>query len=252
MKFVKEPNLPINNVKYALCDSRIGDSIKKELNTLGCNPILLPVDNTLDVPISAHPDIHLFHSGDGGFITSNFYFEIFNSEIKNLGSKIDCEFFNNRRVEKEITKGYPSDVLLNVVEVGKYLIGNKSTASEMITTKKTSDFINVNQGYTKCSVCVVSDEAIITDDAGIYKAVKKYLDVLLISRGEIILEGYNYGFFGGSCGKISKDTLAFYGSVEQLSDFENINSFCRHHNVYCYSLSNCSLTDYGSLIPLLE
>ena len=252
MKFIEKPNLPRQKVKCVVCDSRIGDSIEKELNLLGCSILFVPSDNYLDYPISSHPDIHLYHSGDGNFITSGFFFKTFNGEIKKLVSTKDCEIFNNTKEVKKISRGYPNDVPLNVVKVGNCIIGNKDTASEIIMSFDYTAFINVKQGYTKCSVCVVSENAIITDDPGIYQQTKKLLDTLVVKRGEIVLNGYDYGFFGGTCGKISSDTLAFYGKVENFSEYDRISAFCRNHSVYCYSLSNSPLTDYGSLIPILE
>ena len=69
--------------------------------------------------------------------------------------------------------------------------------------------INVNQGYSGCSVCVINDSAIITDDESIFTAAQNFLnDVLLIQKGSIRLNGYNYGFIGGCCGKISKNKLS--------------------------------------------
>ena len=45
------------------------------------------------------------------------------------------------------------------------------------------EIINVKQGYAKCSICVVSDNAIITADKGIAKAaIQNRIDVLEITR----------------------------------------------------------------------
>lgn len=253
MKFIEKPYLPTTKAKCVICDSRVGDSIKNELRSLGCEIILVPTDSSIDVPISSHPDIHIFYCGNGDFITSSFYHDTLNKEINKYTDEIDCEIFNNKAGDGILRKGYPEDVLFNAVIVGNYLIANKETVSKDIQLKnKDKTLIEVKQGYTKCSVCVVSENAIITDDPGIYQSTKKFIDALLISRGDILLKGYNYGFFGGCCGKISNDTLAFYGCVEKLTEYDAISAFCRNHGVHCYSLSNDTLSDYGSLIPVLE
>ena len=43
------------------------------------------------------------------------------------------------------------------------------------------DIIDVKQGYTKCSLCPVRENAVITDDSGIEKALLKYLSLIHIS-----------------------------------------------------------------------
>ena len=113
--------------------------------------------------------------------------------------------------------------------------------------------INVNQGYTKCSVCAVSDKAFITDDKSIYKALKNAeYDVLEVEKGSVALDGYDYGFIGGACCKISKDVLAFFGNAKAHKCYEDIKAFCKNYNVDLLSLDNKRLCDIGSFIPIFE
>ena len=50
---------------------------------------------------------------------------------------------------------------------------------------------------------------VITEDTGIAAALseKTDIDVLLIEKGHVKLDGYPYGFFGGCCGLIENDLL---------------------------------------------
>ena len=87
----------------------------------------------------------------------------------------------------------------------------------------------------------------------IYKiCVANQIDVLKISVGDILLDGYAYGFIGGCCGLVSKDTLAFSGNVGLHRDFENMRDFTRNHHVELYSLTNEKLYDIGGILPIKE
>ena len=250
MNFLVNPNLPEKNVKYALCDSRVEETIVNELIKLGCSPVMVPYDESLSEPVSSHPDMHFFHYEQFFYVSRTFNktFSHFNNYIKD---SIDCEKINKVVIDKNLEKEYPYDVLLNSVAIGDYILCNdKTVCKEILLTD--AEKIFVKQGYTKCSVAVVDKNAIITDDCGIYNKVKNIIDALLVRRGEVMLNGYNYGFIGGSCGKISKNLLAFCGDIKNLRDYNNIINFCRNYNVECVSLSKSSLYDYGSIIPIIE
>lgn len=250
MNFIKRPNLPTKAVKYVVCDSRTESAVIKELKSLGINVIYVPESKHLQNPVSAHPDMHLFYVGNGSFYSSKEYCEIFTTQIEALN--IDCELFNNTAICGYLKENYPYDVPLNGVTVGEYLICNTKTIAEEILQGTSKKIISINQGYTKCSTCVVCESAIITDDPSIAKAVKGKIDVLYLEHSEIKLNGYNYGFIGGCSGKLSNDVLAFSGSIEKLSYGNTIKSFCSNHRVNCMSLSDSQLYDYGSILPIIE
>ncbi len=249
MNFISKPNLPEKSVKYAVIDSRVEKSMLLSLKVLGCDTIFVRKDNRLSEPIASHADLHIFHLGNSEFLTSGNFQKEFNDKL--CGIKSICEIFNNRRVERELKKEYPQDVFLNAVSVGDYIICNvKTVAKEILNTDKT--IIHTNQGYTKCSVAVVSDNAIITDDFDIYRKCKEKIDVCLVEKNSVMLNGYSYGFIGGSCGKIAKNKLAFFGDINKHKNAQTIIDFCNKYNVECVSLSDSPLYDYGSLIPIIE
>ena len=102
-------------------------------------------------------------------------------------------------------------------------------------------------------MAVVSDNAIITSDPGLYSlCLKNQIDVLRISPGYIELEGYDYGFIGGCCSLLAPDILAFSGAVEKHPDYQNIRSFCLNRHVFPVSLSGETLYDIGGMIQLKE
>ncbi|MDY2783839.1 MAG: hypothetical protein SOT80_10670, partial [Candidatus Pseudoruminococcus sp.] len=110
--------------------------------------------------------------------------------------------------------------------------------------------ISVKQGYARCSTAVVAESAVITSDSGIYKAcIENNIDVLKIENGYIEIEGYDYGFIGGSCGKLSNDILAFCGDIKAHKNYNNMKTFALNYGVNLISLSNKNLFDVGGFIP---
>ncbi|MBQ9673051.1 MAG: hypothetical protein IJV39_00305 [Ruminococcus sp.] len=239
------PNLPIDDIKLVVM-STINKKIKDRVEALGIRvistetlPMLLPFEQT-------HADMQFFHfSKDTLFILKECEYNSFN--FKNHFKKIII-------CEKEIGLKYPDNVLLNAVSIVDKIICNPNTIDSTIlklVNENNFKILKTKQGYTKCSTCIVSKNAIITSDKSIQKASKEYFDVLLIEPGNIDLPGTNYGFIGGCSFKLNKSTLAFTGNIKLHPNFEKIKSFCRNHNVYLQSLTNENLLDIGSIIPIL-
>ena len=233
--------------KTLVVDSRISAESLKKLESMGYNAIKLPQNLLFDAPISSHPDIFMTQI-DGKWFIDDAVHElfIFMSEF---------EIVSRGQAAKEKYK-YPKDVFLNCVQVGKYLICNKKhTCKEVIDYAIQNEIkvIDVNQGYCKCSICVVSDNAIITEDTGIAKTLEENseLDVLLIEKGHVSLDGYNYGFFGGCCGLIENDLIAFNGSIEVHPEYLKIKSFCEKYCVNMVSLNDEKLYDIGTIFRII-
>jgi len=139
--------------------------------------------------------------------------------------------------------------------VGDYAIHNFK-----YTDKKIMEFIdnkglkkiNVEQGYTKCSICVVDDNSVIISDKGIYnKLDETEIDCLLIETGYIELFDMNYGFIGGCSGLISNDKIAFFGDVRKHPSYNDIKIFLDGKDKEIVVLGEESLLDLGSLVPLM-
>ena len=77
-----------------------------------------------------------------------------------------------------------------------------------LTTGDRAVQISSRQGYSRCSVCVVSDNAIITADEGICRSAEAHgVDVLKIRPGYIDPPGFDYGFIGGQASKFQTQSL---------------------------------------------
>lgn len=104
---------------------------------------------------------------------------------------------------------------------------------------------------TRCATAVVSNRAIITMDSGIYAAAQFMgLDALHISEHGILLNGYDYGFIGGCCGLIDRNTLAFTGALDSLQSGDYIRAFLAKHAVEAVELTQNRMLDIGGILPL--
>ncbi len=231
----------------AIVDCRTPAASLARLGELGFEIIYLPRAAYLAEPVSAHPDMLVF-MGLGGLFCHKAYYQS-NKEIIDAlvqGSRLEL-ILSDEKTSSE----YPCDVLFNCVLLGDKLLCNKNTVSSLILEKAKSqalDVIHTNQGYTKCSVCKVDDNAIITSDKSIYKAcVSNRIDALLVSPDGVSLDGYNCGFIGGASGCDGKN-MYFCGDISLHPDGDKIIEFCEAHGKTVTSLSDKALYDVGSIL----
>ena len=218
MSYLKVPNLPGKRVKKVIIGSQY-ERFKNSLLDLEIECEEISPNKSLQKPLMCHADMSVLHLGDSNFAFAN------GVEIKK-GSY-------NKLFETKLSPKYPNDISLNIALVGKYaVIGKKNSNKELISFLKQMGYtlVFVNQGYCKCSCCIVNENAIITDDEGIYKTLKGFLDVLLINKGDIELDGYDYGFIGGASGLMDKNLIVFTGNIKLHRDFDKINSFLCKYN----------------------
>lgn len=245
-EFLKQPFLPNGKVETC-CIAKGFGKIKKSLEQLSIKVIECEGCEEVDISIRNHPDINFFHLGGNKIICAKN-----NEKLINNLSEEGYEIIKSRN---DIKSPYPYDVSLNVMILDNILWYGK-TADELIkeyAQKQNMTKILLNQGYVKCTTCVVNNHSIITSDSGTAKIFKKQgMDVLLIEQGGIELPGYNYGFLGGSCGLIDKNTLAFTGDVSRHEDWNKIKAFLTEREIKCISLTEERLIDIGSIIPLTE
>ncbi len=231
----------------AITDSRTPAASLSRLGELGFEIISLPRADHLAEPVSAHPDMLIF-MGLGGLFCHNIYYHSNKEIIDVLAKKTGLELvLSNEQTSAE----YPYDVLFNCVLLGDKLLCNVNTVSKLILERaklQGLEIIHTNQGYTKCSVCKVDNNAIITSDKSIYKAcATRVVDVLLVSPDGVELDGYSCGFIGGASGNDGKN-IYFCGNISLHPDGEKIVEFCKSHGKNVISLSDEALYDVGSIL----
>ena len=246
-RFVQAPNLPKSKVKAGIIS---GENIKiiKLLESYGVTPIFTQKNVNIDNNISNHADINIHHLGNNKFLTDSTQ----NSPIQIL-KKIHADVIES----KEAVSGeYPFDCRLNFARIGDKLIGKAEICDQLLKeycNANQIELINVHQGYSKCSVCIVNERSIITDDQAIKKAADAAgIDCLIVSKGDIRLNGYRYGFIGGASTLIDKNKLLFFGNLKAHTDYQDIIRFCQKYECDVVFDESFELTDVGGMIPVLE
>ena len=255
-----------------IADSRMPEEAKKNLKKLGDVLFLNPTEITYK-SISAHPDIFFFQTKDGLIYAPNAPKKIV-KELKKRKIKLT-------EGKKEVGKKYPETVPYNAVGIGNTLIHNlKHTDSTILSLYE--NHIHVNQGYTRCNLLALNENAFITSisdnrqqstvnsqrclslskaelGASTSSATEKLMahgskfrvqssefKVLYIDPKQIKLEGHNHGFFPGCCG-VWKNNLVVCGSTKYLKEKEELDKFLKDNNFNLIELYNGELVDVGSI-----
>lgn len=247
--YVNSPNLPNNPISLAVVDGRITYEIEKRLYNLRIKIIKTTKNKYINDAISYHPDIVLHHLGNEEIIVAPNIDEKLVYELEDNGFKI---FYGQRPIERK----YPFDIPYNVARFGNNAVCCIKYTDEILLNelyKRGLNIIDVKQGYSKCSICIAAENAIITSDLGIHNVLrKKEIDCLLITPGNINLFEMSYGFIGGASGAISKDQIAFFGDLDFHPNKTEIDKYLSKYTKKVENLCKIPLTDFGTLIPLKE
>lgn len=215
-----------------------------ELSKLGHNIIFSDTVKTFPQPEQTHADMQSLTINNNIFVLQEC------EQLKRLPYKGNITICKNRAGKK-----YPENVLLNFLYFNNKLYGKASAIDPNLyeyCVKNNIKIVNINQGYARCSTLVLNNHSAITADVTIKKALEKDgAEVLLISSGDIALEGYDYGFIGGASGKISDNTVVFFGNAELHPCYSSIKEFCSKNNIEIKILcKNMPLTDVGGIVKI--
>ncbi len=238
-----------------IADSKMPEEAKKNLKKLGNVLFINPTSITYD-SISSHPDIFFFQKDDALIYAPN--------APKKIVKELKKRKINLIEGEKEVGKKYPETVPYNAVGIGNLLIHNLRHTDETILSSY-ENHINVNQGYTRCNLLALNENAFITSDVGIFNAVNRQqttdnslypheshvetygrTSVLYIDPKQIKLEGQKNGFFPGCCG-VWKNNLIVCGSTKNLKEKAELDKFLKDNNFNLIELYDGDLIDVGSI-----
>lgn len=230
--FLEQPQLPSAAVSTVVIGARYFNEFAAKLDAFGVETWSISGPACLDERLRDHADLLLLHCGKERFIAA------------------EDTILHNYICIYNYVNLIANDAALNICTFGPYWLGSPVYAAwrpdDMIR-------ISVRQRYARCSSCIVDEQSIITSDRGIAKAAKEYgVDVLLISPGHILLDGFNYGFIGGASFKLAPDKLAFTGSLRHHPDEERINAFLEKRRIVPVCLSSGPLRDIGSAVLIHE
>ncbi|MBR5140769.1 MAG: hypothetical protein IKV16_06915, partial [Clostridia bacterium] len=214
------------------------------LTSLGYTPIKLKPMTALPTAIASHTDILAFKLNTHIFL-SKAYFDTFSDILPPLNK------YNLVLTEESQGVNYPLDAIFNGLVMDNKLFCKKDSFSKEILAfceKEGIQIIPTKQGYPACTVLKISENAAITADRGMQKALLLAgIDVLLIEDGSISLPPYEYGFIGGA-GEADGDAVYFFGNIESHHDAVKIIDFIEKHGKRIVSLSDEPLRDLGGMI----
>ncbi len=220
---------------FLLYDGRVG-KLAQVLAPYGI-PVALPPYERLPLPVCAHPDLLVFYHDGVLYTYSEYYnchkdlFDALSVAVKPLDLKAG---------------NYPDDIWFDHLQVGNYLFGKKERLPKEFEDLFT--FVNVKQGYARCSAVSLKGKMVITADKGITSAAEKSgVEVLQVVPGHILLPGYSCGFIGGACGVVD-DTVLFFGSFQTHPDAEKVSAFLCERGFRTVNLFDGWLHDFGGMV----
>lgn len=244
MKFCR-PNLPQNAAALCIVSGTNKQAVAA-LEKRGISCCITRPSPALSRPVAAHADMLALLVGPGRLIVAADQRELIGRMVR-TGAAL--EKFDGLR------PGYPQETALNALLLGDLCIGGATAVNALNSFEtKIKREVVVKQGYARCSAIPVTETALITADKGIADAAQSAgLEVLLLEQeNKIQLPGYQHGFLGGCCGKLSAHELAFCGDFEQLEQHRQIREFLQRFDVEPLSLTKGPMQDIGGILVVAE
>ncbi|NOX47144.1 MAG: hypothetical protein GXO89_09230 [Chlorobi bacterium] len=223
-----------------IANKRLPEQAKDKLKGFG-DVLFLETEGITYNAISGHPDI-FFCTGNNKLIVAPNLPEKFKVELMNRS--LDFVFG-----KKPVGVKYPETAFYNAVVTDNYLIHNlKYTDTAILESSENLKMINVKQAYTRCNLLSLPGDRFITSDRGIEKAlINEGLEILYVSPRDVLLPGFEHGFFGGACG-VFENKLLLIGSLEHFNDGEKIRQFLAKAKMEIIELYDGPLVDGGSIL----
>ncbi len=225
-----------------LCDGKMPETAKVKLVAYG-EIVKFATEGITYEAISGHPDIFFCPSPAGLIVAPNIpekYFKILNE--KGIRYTIG-------RLPVGIQ--YPDSARYNTLVTKKFIIQNPANSDVTIRNLNPDhEIIRVRQGYICCNLVALPNGSFLTSDRGIEKSLStKNLEVLFIDPACIKLEGFDHGFFGGTCGLLDK-MLFVCGSLTYYKESELILEFTEKAGVQIIELFDGPPMDVGTILFL--
>jgi hypothetical protein len=228
----------MEQISLIIADYRISIEAQERLWEMG--DLLLFQHESVVGALSGHPDISIFHNGKNIIVSADIP-----AHVCNALKKHDIKYQQAGEVSGP---DHPYSATFNASGTENVLIHNiKFTAVAVLDLYPGKEIIDVKQGYARCSTLLLDDNHLITSDVGIAgKCRASGKDVLLVSPGDIVLPGMEYGLFGGCCGIIS-DTVVIYGSLKYHPQGSEIQNYIHKCGLEIFELVDEPLQDVGGI-----
>lgn len=234
------------NDPIAIVDYRIDEIIIEQLNLFCSETIRTRPHPNLMEPVNGHPDMVMMQYDDRTLIVCPEEYEYYHEKLAVRGINV-IEGANQLRRE------YPFNIPYNAVRIGNTILHKSSYTDDRVVEMAIVDKllrVDVKQGYTKCSVINLQNHGIITADRQIAELARDIgIDSLLVSSGNVGLNGFEYGLIGGATG-YHDGRLFLTGTPDHHPDFNAIRSFIETKGIQLVYLSKNPIYDYGTIIIL--
>lgn len=241
------PFIPIRKANIAIVDGRIDEEIENNLKRQGLQIIKTIKCGEVHESIAYHPDIVIHPVNYNTLVVAPNVFEYYKDKLQKMGIKLI-------KGERFLDREYPGDIAYNVGRLSNFAIHSFKYTDEVLKLylkKENLTFVDVKQGYSKCSLAVVNETSAITADIPIYNKLSSLgFNILLIEPGHILLEGQKYGFIGGTNGSLSKNESMISGVLDSHPNKNEIISFFEKNKVQLIFLSKKTILDIGTIITL--
>lgn len=238
MEFIEKPYLPQKRITVAVGDIKIQGALVIKPYRAECMP----------PSMKYHGDLSFCCLGQGVCVCAPEAYDYYNEHLKDRKVKLI-------KGESVLSGNYPYDAAYNVAIVGDKIFCKKAITDPILlyeAEKMGYKTVNINQGYAKCSVCPVDEKSAISADASFIKSAEKEgVEVLKVTNGNICLDGFDNGFFGGCCFMTDKKTFSLKGDIRTLPQYGEIKEFLEKRGISIIH-GNGPVTDFGSLIPIME
>lgn len=233
--------------KKLIIDNRIRNIEKGYLESLGYNIIQLEKQGAMYEEISSHVDVFFAKINNKIIVEPNLY-DMFKNYTENITKG------------KTILKDkYPFDIAYNVCTIGKNVIHNfKYTDTKVleIIKKEKLNMININQGYSKCSIAMVDDNSAICSDKKICeKLIGNGIDVLFldIKNNIKLIKNGKYsnmsGFIGGATARLN-DEFIIFGDKKHINRDGKLENFISKKGLKLTDFKGLDVIDYGGVLEI--
>ena len=239
-------------MEYILIDPRMRNVEKNTLKYLGYELVPIQKSNNVYPEISSHVDIFTTKIGDT-LVVEKSQFEDLTFMLKKSEYNIVCG-------KEQIEMHYPDDIKYNVAIIGNYAVHNfKYTDKKVLKLLQEGGYelIDVEQGYTNCSIAVIDNTSVITTDKKIADRLRaNNLSVLLLDYTpdiKLLDEHGRYssmeGFIGGAIGKVDNNIIIF-GDLEKIDKDGQIRKFITDRHLTIVEFNGLDVIDYGGILEV--
>ena len=203
-------------------------------------PVKIEKTDLVSEYLAGHPDLQIFPYKKTIFCHPDISAEF----LKKIDTYADIKICSTK-----LSHSYPDDIPYNILYIPGFAfhkIKHTEPGIKLHLEKDSVHFLNVNQGYTKCSSIPAANSIITADESIFKKCSESDIKALKISTGFVNLPGYKYGFLGGASG-VFENRLYLTGNLENHPDKLNIEKFTESLNFDIFYLSDSDPIDLGSI-----